>query len=94
MKVGTNNMVIQTGFYISFGDYLYDRVTKIDETISIYSSTEIITTFAKDIESGGYYYLSDDVAGLTTPLYNFQLCIIASCMVRFQLFQPKIIGFM
>ena len=72
-KVGTNNMVIQNGFYISFGDYLYDRTTKIDETISIHSSTETVTTFTKDIESDGYFYLSDDVPGLTTPYIQFPI---------------------
>ena len=73
-KVGTNNMVIQNGFYISFDDdYTYDRTTKIDETISIYSSTETVTTFTKDIESDGYFYLSDDIPSLTTPYIEFPI---------------------
>ena len=72
-RVGTNNMVIQNGFYISFGNNIYDRVTKIDETISINSSTETMTTFTKDIDSDGYYYLSDEVSGLTTPYIQFPI---------------------
>lgn len=72
-NVGTNNMVIQNGIYISFGDNSADRTIKIEETILFNSSTEIITTFTRDVETDGYFYLSDDIPSLTTPYIEFPI---------------------
>ena len=72
-NVGTNNMVIQDGIYISFGDNPADRTIKIEETVSFNSSSEVITTFVRDIDSDGYFYLSDDIPSLTTPYIEFPI---------------------